>query len=113
MTWELEAEGIIPKHNFTGTIEEVVYYINNTFPAYMWADLPDMNNKKQLATTLEDFQRSRASADFTNGTMHCWRFKYCSWTAISQGVNYLYTVPGTPSANPAPNNCARVSCKLI
>ncbi|KAJ4417531.1 hypothetical protein N0V82_006090 [Gnomoniopsis sp. IMI 355080] len=130
--WELEYSDIIPKHNFTGSVQELYAYINTTFPEYHWPI-----NELTAHTSPEDIFMSEpslttttttvATADPTNdptvtwpaahkpyetGRVVCGHFPRADWFKVRDGYNYLDGVPGQPGLPPGPAVCARVSCSF-
>lgn len=108
MVWQLEAPGIIPKHQFTGTLEQVVGHIKKNFPAYEWpSPTPTSHNS---STTVTAKERDRAPDPTETAVVRCYGFGGADPSEIWQGIQYLRQVPGMPDNGPGPGSCQRVSC---
>ncbi|KAF3768131.1 hypothetical protein M406DRAFT_39037, partial [Cryphonectria parasitica EP155] len=106
ITWALEAEPYIPKHNYIGTIQEVVGHINDNYPNYTWPDV----DLTYLSGNTMDTSVAELSEPSERGIVHCWRFNMTTTSAAWEGIAYLNSIPGKPSNGPGPGACGRVSC---
>lgn len=112
LTWVLEAEPHIPKHLFTGTVNQVVHHVKTNYPAYPWPRVNGVSSRlgggnatTTNGTSVEDLSHPNAG-----GNVQCWRFDLCTISAAWEGINYLLQVPGQPKEGPGPGSCGRVSC---
>ncbi|KAH8651113.1 hypothetical protein BX600DRAFT_441555 [Xylariales sp. PMI_506] len=101
-TWEVETFPGGPKKNITGTVENVV------------AELSTINPNWKDDFKFDESRIKNRGVSFPFTAVLC-NIRTSEWglasvPRISEGIDYLNGVPGTPVAGPGPSACARVSC---
>jgi hypothetical protein len=97
--WELEPVAGGEKVYINGTVEQVHAELAITHP-----------NWEQDFVPKEDLVKR---TDFPYNDVVCAHWPAAPNGAITNGVNYLRTVPGKPRNGPGPGNCGRVSCGRV
>ncbi|KAL1853901.1 hypothetical protein Daus18300_011643 [Diaporthe australafricana] len=98
MTTEIAIPGTSDKVNVTGTVEQVIAYINATFPDYVWPGVEELNTTASQATA-EDNQ------------VFCNVFEQTAYYEASLAIKYMHQLGShLIKLGDGPSNCAQVAC---
>lgn len=98
MTSEIDIPGTSAKFNVTGTVEQVMAYINTNFPDYVWPDVEELNTTASKVTA-EDNQ------------IFCNVFQQAPYYEAALAIKQLRQL-GSHSINvgQGPSNCVQAAC---
>lgn len=101
MTTEIDIPGTSTRVNITGTVEQVIAYINDHFPNYVWPDDDELDNTAAAKVTAEDNQ------------VFCDVFKQGSYYVAKRVIKHLrHWKRHKINLGPGPAACTEVSCRI-